>query len=106
MSNEHKFDTKLRDVHVREEDGSPKYQKVKGQLLPVYNLPAGLGLLQRKRGPINWDGWIWAPEPMITQMLVLLGTVRPIFLHVQEHKLDRTRWIEGLTLQTTDPSTD
>jgi hypothetical protein len=46
------------------------------------------------------------PEPMITQMLVLLGNVRPLYLHVHERKFDRTRWIDGLNLRTTDPRED
>jgi hypothetical protein len=103
---EHKLDAKLEDVHVRDEHGSPRYQKVRGQLLPVYDLPFGLGLLHRKRGAIMWDGWIWTPEPMITQMLVLLGNVRPLYLHLHERKIDRTCCIDGLTLRTTDPRED
>jgi hypothetical protein len=39
MSAGHKADAKLRDAHVRDEHGSPKYQKVRDLLLPVYDFP-------------------------------------------------------------------
>ena len=104
LTDELEANARLRDVYARDERGSIKYHKVHGLLLPAYVIPPGLGLLNRRRGPVTWDGCIWVPEQSITQMLVLLSKVQPLYLHIHVRRLDRTCWIDGLTLQTTDPS--
>ena len=98
------FDAKLKDTRVRDEDGSFKYHKVRGRFLPVYDIPEGLGLLDKERGTTNWNGWLWVPEQTLTQMLILLTNVKPLYLEVHERKIGRTRWINGVRLQMTDPN--
>ena len=99
-----KFDAKLTNVHVRDEDGSLKYRKLRGRSLPVYDIPEGLGLLDKERGTRNWNGWLWVPEHTLTQMLILLTNVKPLYLEIHERKIERTRWINGVSLQMTDPN--
>ena len=98
------FDAKLKDTRVMDEDGSFKYRKVRGRSLPVYDIPEGLGLLDKDRGTRNWNGWLWVPEQTLTQMLILLTNVKPLYLEIHERKIKRTRWINGLRVQTTDPN--
>jgi len=98
------FDAKLGDVHARDERGTLMYRRQRGRDVPVYDIPNGLGLLHRERGTTNWHGWAWLPEQVITQMLILLTNVRPLFLEIHERTVGRKHWINGLTLQTTDPN--
>ncbi len=98
------LDDTLAKYHIRDESGTLKYRKVRGKQLPVYKIPSGLGLLEKKRGTKTWIGWIWVPEQTVTQMLILATTVRPLYMHIHERNIDRKRWINGFTLQTTDPA--
>ena len=98
------FDAKLKDTRVRDEDGSFKYRKVRGRSLPVYDIPEGLGLLDKERGTTNWNGWLWVPEQTLTQMLILLTNVKRLSLEGHERKIGRRHWINELRLQMTDPN--
>jgi len=104
QSGEGNLDARLADYHIRDEDGLPKYRKLRGQSVPVYDIPNGLGLLQKERGTRDWNGWIWVPEQTVAQMLTLIATIRPLYVRIDERKIERTHWIRGLTLQTTDPA--
>ena len=98
------FDAKLKDTRVRDEDGSFTYRKVRGRSLPVYDIPEGLGLLDKERGTTNWNGWLWVPEQTLTQMLILLTNVKRLSLEGHERKIGRRHWINELRLQMTDPN--
>jgi hypothetical protein len=100
----HELDARLSNYHVRDEHGIPKYRKSRGKEIAVYNLPKGMGLLQTVRGEPNWSGWLWVSEETVSQMLTLLTGRSPLYLAIHERKVDRTRWINGLCLQTTDPA--
>jgi|GEM_PF-1698952 len=103
---ERDLEATLSDYAVRDEEGARKYRKVRGQYIPVYQDPYGLGLLQKERGGKTWHGWLSIPEQIATQMLTLLTTVRPLYMDIHERKFGRTRWINGFGLQTTDPAED
>lgn len=98
------FSQVLGDRHARAEDGEPEYRKLRGQLVPVYDLPKGIGYLEKVRGQQSWRGAAWIPPQMVTDMLILLVGNRPLYLSLHELKVARRRWIVGLTLQTTDPA--
>lgn len=100
------FALTLADCHVRDERGLPKYRKLAGKQVPVYEVPKGIGLLNRERGTRAWTGWVWVSSQLITDMLTLLRTAGPLYVGIQESKVDRSRWIVGLTLQTTDPANE
>jgi hypothetical protein len=69
----------------------------------VYRKPPGLGVLE-KRGERAWTGRVNVEARLVSDMLVLLMSGRPLFLAIDERKDGRTRWIDGITLQTTDPA--
>lgn len=47
---EGQFEARLSDRHVLDEDGSRKYRKVRGEEVPVYDVPEGIGLIEKIRG--------------------------------------------------------
>jgi len=94
----------LKDVQVRDEHGSPKYRSYRGRQVPVYIPPKGMGLIDKVRGEPRWTAWLRVLPCFASDALVLLRSDRTLFLAVHERKRDRTRWIQSLSLQTTDPS--
>lgn len=101
----HVFPT-LKDLHERGEYGQPLYRKYRGVDLPVFRTPPGLGLLDKVRGEPLWTAWINVAARLVSDMLVLLGTKRDLYLAIDERKIGRTRWVDGVSLQTTDPAED
>jgi len=98
------FDVTLSDCQVRDDDGMLKYRKVRGNEIPIYEVPKGIGPLERVRGTKDWTGWCWVSPRTLSDMLALLPNVRPLYISIHEHKLGRHRFINALTLQTTDPA--
>lgn len=94
----------LNNCHERDEEGALRFQKVRGELRPVYNVPQGIGLLNKIRGTQNWSGTAWVGPNTISDMLQLLTTVAPLYIFLHELRIARKRWIKGITLQTTDPA--
>jgi len=97
------LDLTLKDCHVRDERGTRIYRKVRGKGVPVYDIPKGIGHVQRQRETKVWIGWVWVPQRTVSDMLVLLSNVRPLYLALHELRVGRTRWIVDLTLQTSNP---
>ncbi|MDB4409293.1 hypothetical protein N9235_00560 [Gammaproteobacteria bacterium] len=98
------LDLTLKDCHVLDDDYTPKYRKIRGKEVPVYKIPKGLGLLNRIRGTKNWSGYAWVPPRTVSDMQVLLVGTRPLYLALHELKIGRHRWIDSLTVQTTNPA--
>lgn len=98
------FTSKVSDYHVRDEQGLPKYRRERGESVPVYDIPSKIGYLERRRGTRTWSGVVWIDRHLVTDMLTLLPHVRPLYLAVNEIKVERRRGITGLTLQTTNPA--
>ena len=96
----------LKDIHERGEYGQPLYRQYRGQDLPVFRKPPGLGLLDKVRGESRWTAWLNVAARLVSDMLVLLGTKRDLYLAIEERKIGRTRWVDGVGLQTTDPAKD
>jgi len=99
-----RFTLTLADCHVRDDHGVPMYRKVRGKEVPVYDVPKGIGHLERQRGTRTWVGWLWVLPQTVNDMLTLLPQVRPLYVDIHELRIGRQRWIVGLTLQTTDPA--
>ncbi len=97
------FDTTLADCQASDDKGNYKFRKMKGQEIPVYDVPKGIGHLERQRGTKIWSGFVWVNHQIITNMLTLLPTVSPLYLTIHERKVERNRYIVGLTLQTNHP---
>lgn len=96
----------LKDLQERGEYGQPLYRKYRGADLPVLRKPPGLGLLDKVRGQPVWTAWINVASRLVSDMLVLLGAKRDLYLAIDERKTGRTRWVDGIGLQTTDPADD
>jgi hypothetical protein len=94
----------LRDAQARDERGSLQYRTYRGRQIPVYNPPKGLGLLQKVRGEPRWTGWLFVPTRSVNDMVVLLSHGRDLFVAIHERKDGRSRWVQGMTLQTRDPA--
>jgi hypothetical protein len=95
---------KLKDVQVVDDHYARKYREYRGKSIPVYAPPKGMGTLHKARGEAHWRCTIWAQPRFTTDLLILLGRDRPLFLAITERKIDRDRWIQRVTLQTTDPA--
>jgi len=96
----------LDNFQVREDDGSRKYRKARGQLDPVYRIPKGMGLFGKTRGKNNWDGTIWVPQHIVAQMTVLLTSSRTLYIEMIDIKAERKRRLTHLSLQTSNPIED
>jgi hypothetical protein len=64
---------RVKDIHRRDENNIPQYRKIRGNLYPVYDLPAGLGMIERRRSDGVWGGWAFVEPKILNNMLVLLG---------------------------------
>lgn len=98
------FERILKDFHVRDEYGSRVYRKVRGKHVPVYDIPNGIGFLERQRGTKDWSGCVWVLPRVTLDMLALLPNLSPLYLAIHECKKGRHRRILGLALQTTNPA--
>ncbi len=94
----------LRDVQERDEYGSPKYRPHRGRQIPVYNPPPGMGLIEKVRGEPRWSAWLHVSPSFASDALGLLSNGRSLFLAIHERKKDRARWVQSVSLQTTDPA--
>jgi len=95
---------KLKDVQKRNEYRAPEYRTYRGKDIPVYLPPKGMGVLERMRGESRWRGTFWAQPRFLSDLLLLLGHNRTLFLSITERKIERHRWMQSVTLQTTDPA--
>lgn len=98
------FDLTLSDCHVLDERSIPKFKKVRGKEVPIYDVPKGLGTIEKQRGIALWSGCLWVSPQGITNMLNLLPNVTPLYMFIHERNIERNRWIVGFTLQTSDPA--
>jgi hypothetical protein len=99
-----RIDAKLRDAQARDERGALRFREYRGRRIPIYNPPSGLGLLQKVRGEARWTGWLRVAPRVVNDALVLLGHGKPLFMAVHERKDMRSRWVQGVRLQTNDPA--
>ncbi len=70
------FELTLADCQVRDGNGSLKYRKARGKAIPVYDVPKGIGYIERQRGTRIWTGCVWVKQQTVTDMLALLPNVR------------------------------
>lgn len=94
----------IKDLQERGEYGQPLYREYRGRSLPVLRPPPGLGLLSKVRGEAAWTAWVNVAARLVSDMLVLLGSTKGLYLCIHERKTGRDRWIDSLGLQTTDPA--
>jgi hypothetical protein len=95
---------KLQDIQEVDEFRARKYRTYRGKEIPVYLPPKGMGTLEKERGEPAWHGTIWAQPRYVNDLLVVLGHERQLYLAINERKIERQRWIRGISVQTTDPA--
>jgi hypothetical protein len=97
---------KLKDIQVKGKYGTPKYREYRGGSIPVYREPPGLGLIDKVRGEPRWTAWANVAPRLVSDMLVLVSSQRDFYLAIDERKVGRSRWVDGVGLQTSDPAED
>lgn len=95
---------KLKDVQLVDEHHVPKYREYRGKRIPVYAPPKGIATLDKVHGAPRWHGAVFVSPRFITDLLILLGHTRKLFMAIHERKIERQRWIQSVSLQTTDPA--
>ncbi|MBZ9654020.1 hypothetical protein [Phyllobacterium lublinensis] len=96
----------LKDVQARDEHGSLRYRTYRGRQIPIYIPPKGIAFIDKVRGERWWTASLWVLPNFASDLLVVLSSGRPMFLAVDAHKSERSRWIRSLSLQTTDPANE
>lgn len=98
------FDKTLADVHVRDNDGHPKYRKRGDHHFPIYDPPDSVGFIDSARGSQLWTACAWVPPDSVIAMLAVLPHIAPLYITIQEVKFERRRKIRSITMQTSDPA--
>lgn len=93
----------LKDMQARDESRIPIYKAYRGEDYPVYNKFPGITTLNKRRGEKLWDAWVRLSPRLVSDMLVILSGDRPLYMSIHERKANRKRWIESISLQTTNP---
>lgn len=101
---EEEMQQRLKDIQARDEHGSLRYRRYRGYDYPVFDASTGMGLMHRMRDPAGWDIWLPVPSGIVSDMLVLLGQDRPLYLAIHELKRGRDRRVLEISLKTTDPA--
>lgn len=96
----------LKDVQERNELGSPRYRQYRGRQIPIYKPTPGMGLIDKIRGEARWTVWLRVSPRFASDALALMSDGRSLFLAIHERKKDRARWIQSVSLQTTDPTNE
>jgi len=102
-SDHHDYELTLANCQVQDENGSLKYRKARGKEIPVYDVPKGIGYIERQRGTRIWMGCVWVKQQTVTDMLTLLPNIRPLFIMIHERSIGKNIGIIGITLLTKNP---
>lgn len=93
----------LADLQARDKSGARRYRQYRGREIPVFEPPAGMGLIRKRRGERRWYGWATVAPGFVQDALAILSQARPVYVSLHERRENRTRWVQGLTVQTIDP---
>lgn len=99
-----KLQLTLEDIHVRDASCSRQYRQYRGEDVPVYAPPPGISIMYRGTKRRVWHAYLTVAPHLATDMLTGLATGAASFLSLHEHRVGRQRWIDSLTLQSTDPA--
>ncbi|MER9693594.1 hypothetical protein NKJ16_16865 [Mesorhizobium sp. M0179] len=94
----------VKNVQARGERGSLKFRSYRGKQIPIYNPPSGMGLIDKVRGEPCWTAWLPVSPRFASDALALVNSGRSLFLGIHERRSKRAHWIQGLSIQTTDPA--
>lgn len=94
----------LKDIQERDEHHSPIFREHRGKREPVYRQIPGIATIARRRETGAWHAWMGIDPRLVTDMLIILGRSAPTYLAIYESMVDRQRWVESLSLRTSDPT--
>lgn len=97
------FNMRLKDFHAIDDQWQKVYRKVKDGMRPVYNVPTGIGYLEKIRASESWSGYIWATPRFASDILKLLNVDRPMYIEIHRLKEGRGYTISSLSVKTIDP---
>lgn len=98
------MDRRIKDLHTRYANGSPRYAKRRGDLEPIYAEPPPVAWLKKIRGENTWSVHMWVAPQMITHGLGILASGKSVYLSIYERRISRKREVRSLSIQTTDPA--
>jgi hypothetical protein len=97
---------KVKDIRKRDVYERPIYKTVRGLSIPVYNVPSGVAVLERRRSDHVWSAWVACEPELVTDMLIVLTTNQRTYLWMHEKRFERRRWLQSVALQTNDPNAE
>ena len=101
---DHEWSLRIKDLHASDANGAPRYAKRRGRLEPVRAEPPPVARLRKTRGQSAWEINMRTEPQMITHGLLILATGKPVYLTIDERRVNRQREVRSLGLQTTDPA--
>jgi len=96
----------FKDIRVLDKNNAPVYRKYRGGLYPAFTVPSGLATIQRSRGTREWKSALFVDPSTINRMLAVLNLERELYASIDEHLIDRKRWVRGFSVQTIDPANE
>ena len=96
-------DLTLADCHVYDGEGFKKYRKSRGVDKPVYEVPKGIGALQKRHGMRQWSSALWLMPDIVSDMNALLLSDLDIYVACHIRYENRVAWLIDLDLQTANP---
>src|ERR1022692_2772581 len=67
---------RIKDIHARDKNESHMYRIVRGQQVPVLNIPKGVTTIERRRSDNVWAAWVFVEPRLVTDMLLVLAAGR------------------------------
>lgn len=98
------MDRRIKNLHTRDANGSPRYAKRRGRLEPIYAEPPPVAWLNKIRGENAWSVYTWVAPQMVTHGLGILASGKSVYLSIYERRISRKREVRSLSIQTTDPA--
>lgn len=98
-----KHSLRLKDIQEEDEHDAPRYREHRGRRIAIYKDPLGMALIDRRRGESVWHSWVFVESALVTKWLLLLTTSSKLYVGARERKVERSRWLQSLSLQTRDP---
>lgn len=97
------FADTVEDIQQRDAHGAPRYRTYRGYPVPVFECPKGVARLRRERRADAWSAWMQVPEGYISDCLSALSTRAARYIYIHEHIVEKERWINSFSIQSSDP---
>jgi hypothetical protein len=100
------FDETLQDRIKLDGFGRPLTKKVRGEERVVYDIPKGIGFIERtgrnKGGYPNWSAAAWVRPEVLRDMVWLTRGIPNVYLHVLGFKEGKVLWVTTLEMSLGD----